>query len=67
VVDVRIGGVANDADSNLCQFVSRERVTLDAIQWPQWSGTDIVLFVIHYGNDEECPTATANAAAQAAR
>jgi hypothetical protein len=64
-VPVRIGGAANDADSNLCQFVSRERLTLDAIQWPQWSGTTIVLFVISYANGEECPTA--NAAAQAAR
>jgi hypothetical protein len=36
--------------------VSRERLTLDAIQWPRRSGTSIVLFVIHYGNNEECPT-----------
>src|SRR6266566_7581243 len=51
-VDVRIGRVLNGIDSNLCQFVSRERLDRGAIRW---SGIRIARFVIHYGNGEKCP------------
>jgi hypothetical protein len=60
-VHVRIDGVTNGADSNLCQFVSRERLH------PQCEPVAGVVrnndrpFCHDYANGEKCPAAPAKA------